>query len=78
MLHLRNYVVIFTLQGEIIIWHGPSTAQLKFNFTLARKNMGAFTNFLHGITEYFSSNQLLLTILACARVHFLRGMYVCA
>ena len=30
--------------------------QLKFNFTLARKDTCAFTSFLHGITEYFSSN----------------------
>ena len=32
------------------------TVQLKFNFTLARKDTRAFTSFLHGITEYFSSN----------------------
>ena len=32
------------------------TVQLKFNFTLARKDMRAFTSFLRGITEYFLSN----------------------
>ena len=31
------------------------TVQLKFNFTLARKDTRAFASFLRGITEYFSS-----------------------
>ena len=31
------------------------TVQLKFNFTLARKDMCAFASFLRGITEYFLS-----------------------
>ena len=50
--------------------------QLNFNFTLARKDTCAFTSFLHLITEYFLSNQLLLAILACTLVRFLRAMYV--
>ena len=31
------------------------TVQLKFNFTLARKDTRAFASFLRGITEYISS-----------------------
>ena len=39
-----------------IVISTDTTVQLKFNFTHARKDTRAFTSFLRGITEYFSSN----------------------
>ena len=41
--------------NEVTFRQIRTTVQLKFNFTLARKDTRAFTSFLRGITEYFSS-----------------------
>ena len=51
------------------------TVQLKFNFILARRH-ACFRQLFAWNYSYFSSNSVLLTILACAHVHFLREMYV--
>ena len=73
------YNILFTwwLEGSIKWTFLRTTVQLKFNFTLARKDTRAFASFLHGITEYFLSIWLLLAILVCARAFFLKNVLAC-
>ena len=49
---VSSHILILVLYLETVLTY---TVQLKFNFTLARKDTRAFASFLRGITEYFLS-----------------------